>query len=263
MDNYRKKLDEMHAPESLIMATLNRIHEEEKQIEQEVALQSEGGIVGRVQQEDVLSASDKVLHDNPMAVSKVVQPEFGKGHRQKRNSWAGMIGVAAAVAVLFLVVGVNNANTVRMELIYNTVPETIVRSTLGEQTESEVDVDAFSEYLGVDIVHPGDNAELIKSELYMEYDGDKVIADEACAYYNVDGEQLMIRYSKTLDVVPEQLKSGEASEVNGLEIFAGVSENEKERVAAFERDGVRYFIMSNSMNQKKFEVFLAEFIRSE
>lgn len=233
MDNYRKKLDGMHAPESLITATINRIHEEEKLMEQ----------------------SDGVELGNETAAS-------GKSHRVKRNRFAGVISIAAAAAVLILVMGMNAGNSGRMELIYNTVSETIVRSTLGEQVECDVDVDTFNEYLGVDIIHPVENAELVKSELYMEYDGDKVIADEACVYYNVDGEQLMIRYSKTLDVVPDQLESGEASEVNGLPILAGVSENEKERIAAFESDGIRYFIMSNSMDQETFEQFLTDFLEN-
>ncbi len=213
MNEYKKKVDDIHAPEALIHATLNRIHEEEKNI---------------------------------------IRP---------RKWAAGFTAVAAAAAVV-LMIGLNNGNSSGVNLVYNTVPETLVRSMDGEQTESSMSVEDYSDYLGLDIQKPTENATLVKAEIRVVRDGDTVTEDEATVIYNVDGEQMMIQYSKTMDIVPENLLTGEMSDVNGQPVKVAVSENGKEHMAVFESGDVTFFVISYSMEKQEFEKFLLNFLDS-
>lgn len=217
MNEYKKKIDEIHAPESLITATLNRIHEEEK-----------------VQE-----------------TTKIIK----KPHR-----WIGISSMATVAAAIVLAIGLSGSNS-RVNLIYNTVPETIVRTMSTEQTQDSMDVEEYSDYLGLDIQNLMENAALIKSEIHVVYEGEGIKEDEGCAYYNVGGEQVMIRFSKTMVVVPENLVGGEMSEVNGQAILAGVSRNGKEHMAAFEGNGINCFLSSSTMEQQEFEAFLLNFLK--
>lgn len=178
---------------------------------------------------------------------------------RKHKRWMGpsvLITTAAAAILLVIVLGGQE----KVLLNYNTVPETIVRPVSEEQTESTMEAEAYSDYLGIDIQKPVDNARFIKAKIHVVYDEKTVKEDEAEAYYNVDGDQLMISFSRTISVMPENLAAGEESEVNGQVIVAGLSENGKERMAAFEKNGVSIFIMSNSMDQQEFERVLLCFL---
>lgn len=227
MNEYKKKVDGIHAPESLINATLNKIHEEEKMQEM---------------------------------TGEAVKTETGKPEQNiiRPRRWAaGFTAVAAAAAMVF-VIGLSNRNGSQMNLIYNTVPETLVRSVDDEQSENSMSVDAYGEYLGLNIAMPTENTTLVKAEICVVQDGDSVTEDESTIIYNVDGEQMMIQYSKTKDIVPENLLTGELSEVNGQPVKVAVSANGKEYMAVFEVGEVTCFMMSYSMERQEFEAFLQD-----
>ena len=69
----------------------------------------------------------------------------------------------------------------------------------------------------------------------------------------------MVKTSKTTDVAPEELLSGEATEWNGLTVYAGENEAHDKRMAALQQGDVRYFVMSYGMSEKEFEIFLKKF----
>ena len=230
MNEYKKKVDGIHAPESLINATLNKIHEEEKMQEM---------------------------------TGEAVKTEIGKPEQNiiRPRRWAaGFTAVAAAAAMVF-VIGLSNRNGSQMNLIYNTVPETLVRSVDDEQSENSMRVEAYEKYLGMDIQKPTENATLVKAEIWVARDGDTITEDESTIIYNVDGEQMMIQYSKTKDIVPENLLTGELSEVNGQPVKLAVSANGKEYMAVFEVGEVTCFMISYSMEKQEFETFLQEFLK--
>lgn len=230
MNEYKKKVDGIHAPESLINATLNKIHEEEKIQE----MTGEG-----------------------------VKAETGKPEQNiiRPRRWAvGFTAVAAAAAMVF-VIGLSNRNGSQMNLNYNTVPETLVRAVDDEQSENSMSVEAYGEYLGLDIQNPTENATLVKAEIWVAQEGDTITEDESTIIYNVDGEQMMIQYSKTKDIVPENLLTGKLSEVNGQPVKLAVSANGKEYMAVFEVGEVTCFMISYSMEKQEFETFLQEFLK--
>lgn len=209
---YKKKLDEIHAPEALIQNTLNKIHAEEP----------------------------------------------AKKPVKKRFPWAAISTVAAAAAVV-IAIGLTTGGSSDVNLIYNTVPETLVR-TVGEQPEYSMNVDEYSTYLGVDLEHLVKDADLVKAEIYAKQEGGTVTEDEATIIYNINGEQMTVQISKTLNVAPQTLTSGQYSDVNGYKVLAALSENGKERMAAFEWNGISCFVMSYSMEAQEFEDFLEDFL---
>jgi hypothetical protein len=112
MDEYKRKVDSIRAPEALIAATLNRIHEEEAK----------------------------------QAATVPQQPVVVKPFKPRRK-WAGFAAVAAAAAALVLVVGLNMIAPNQMKLTYGTVPDTIESLTrlpgVGRKTANLVVGDIF------------------------------------------------------------------------------------------------------------------------
>ena len=234
MDGYKKKINEIHAPEDLIKSTLSKIQEEEKK------------------QQAVNGEANTMLQEKTSEQKK-------EGRKRSRVGVAALATIAAAIV---LVIGLSRGNQPQLNLKYNTMPETIVRAVIGEHTESNMSLEEYSAYLGMDIENLIENATLIKTKIYVVYEENAIVEDEGTAFYNVDGEQMMIRFSKTGNTMPETLREGEASQVDGRMVWAGVSENGKERMAAFEDKGISYFLMSYSMEQQEFEEFLTEFLKS-
>lgn len=222
---YRKKVDEIHAPEALINATLNRIHEEEK---------LQNGIKGTTTE----------------PAKNIIRP----------RRWAAGFTAVAAAAAMVLAIGLSRGGSQEINLVYNTVPETLVRTMEGEQAENDMDVVSYSDYLGIDIQTPTENVTLVKAEIRVEQDGDVVTEDEGTVIYNVEGNQMVVQYSKTLNVMPENLMEGAASDVDGQQVYAAVSQNGKERMAAFERGGITCFLVTYSMEEQEFEEFLVDFL---
>lgn len=224
MNNYKKSIDQIHAPKSLIEDTLKTIHEEEK--------------------------SEDTPSDTCVFRSK------------KSRKWVGISTFATVAAAITLIITLNITSGNRIHLVYNTVSSDIVRPITEKQTESNMDADTYSEYLGLDLLHLVENAELIKTEIHVETEGSEITEDEGCAYYNVGGEQLMIKVSKTLDIIPKDLAEGNASELDGQTIFAGTGENDREHMAAFTWNGISFYLISYSMEQDEFETFLLDFFEN-
>lgn len=166
-----------------------------------------------------------------------------------------MAGMAAAVALLVAVTGRDD-----MELNYNTISEGIIRGTTETTVENNLDVETYSDYLGINITEWVEDAVLIKSEICVSYENEQIVTDEGTFYYNVEGDQVMVKISKTGEVAPEDLLRGMSSEVDGQIVFAGVNETEKERLAAFEYGDVSCLIMSYNMDQTEFESFLEKLL---
>ena len=258
MEEYKKKLKEIHAPEELIQKTIHKSHEEEKQQEEkrQEGKQQEEKQQKEKQQGDTDSRENSQIQKSTNTIGRMTK-QAGKTHK-----WAVVSSLITVAAAVVLVVGLSRMNNEQLHLVYNTVPETLLRTSFGEQEGNAMDAESYSDYLGIDIQNLTENASLVKTEIYVVYEGENIVEDEATAVYNVDGEQVLIRFSKTMDTMPEALTTGEPSIVNGVTVVAGQSENEKERMAAFEYNGMKCFVISYSMDQEAFEIFLRELLES-
>lgn len=224
MDEYKRKVDSIRAPEALIAATLNRIHEEEKK-----------EIVAETQQPAVVPFKP----------------------RRKRFGTAAF----AAAAVLALVIGLN-MNTPQMKLTYGTIPDTIVRSNLPTTDTRQMDLTEYSTLMDLDVESLIPDEVIIKSDIRVVMEGDFILSDECTVTYNAEGNPLMLRLSGTQDVLPEGLTQVELSDVEGLSIYAAVSGSGKSRMAGFRQDGFSFFLMGTDMDQEQFEAILNDLIQN-
>lgn len=211
MNQYREKMDEIRAPESLRALTLQKI--------------------------------------------RLAQAEENKVKKQPIRIWKPLVGIAAA-ACLVLVIGFSGGVT-NDKLVYHRVPAAVVRD-LPQNTQNNMTLEAYCDYLGVDISSPSENAQLIRSEIRVEYADGVIREEEGTFYYNAEGKPVMLRISKTSAVAPESLQGREVSEIADREVVAGISEEGTERMAAFECDGIHCFLLVRQMEQKDFEQLLAD-----
>lgn len=221
MEQYKKTVEGQHAPEALIAKTLQRIHEEEQHTAQEAVIQ-----------ENNKKTRSKLWYAVPMGM----------------------------VAGLALVVGVMNGQS---GLTYHSIEGSVIRDVddAGMRIETEIDINDYEEYLGVDLEGVSESIILTEADAWVSYDEMKteIVADEGTFYYDIDSNRVMVKVSKTIEVAPEELRSVEASEWNELVIYAGENASQNQYMAAVERDGIRYFVMGYDMPEREFENFLKKF----
>lgn len=228
MEEYKKSVDAQHAPEALITKTLQKIHEEERG----------AGVQAEVRQ----STKNKA------------QP------KKSRRRYAWIVTAAGMAAVLAVVVGVSSSNR---GLTYNIVQESQIRAEaeISLMPEHEMTAEEYGAYLGRDLTEPLKGVTLSKADISVAYgeDGETILEDEGTFYYNTGSGQVMVKMSKTTEVAPEELLSGEATEWHGLTVYAGENETQDKRLAALQQGDIRYFVMSYGMSEKEFEIFLKNF----
>lgn len=224
MDEYKRKVDSIRAPEALIAATLNRIHEEQKK---ETA---------------------------PQTQQPAVVPF------KPRGKWFGTAAFAAA-AVLALIIGLN-MNTSGMELTYGTIPDTIVRSDFSAEGALQLEPLQYSALMGLDVEALVPGAAVIKSDIRVMMESDSVISDECTLTCSAEGNPLILRLSGTQDILPGELTQVQPTDVDGLAVYAAVSQSGKSCMAGFRQDGFSFFLMGSNMDKEQFETLLGELIEN-
>lgn len=238
MEQYKKTVDGQHAPEALIAKTLQRIHEEEK----------------RMNQNEAENDSMKVLNTEEHEASQVIDFE------QKKSKRKGLFRVlpVAMVAGLALVVSVASSTD---ELTYHPVEGTMIRDMNSNHIQQEMHVTEYEEYLGVELTAVADGIALEDVAVAVVYDDlkENILEDEGTFVYDVNGKRVMIKVSKTSAVAPDDLMQVEPSDWNGMILYAGKSATTEQYMVALERDGIHYFITGYAMSEKEFENFLKKF----
>lgn len=172
MEEYKKSVENQHAPEALIQATLKRIQEEETKMPENLP--------------------EKKIRKFPVTA---------------------VAGMAAAVLVL---VGVTRLQS-GSDIYYNQISDSIIKAETGFFSEEKL------------------NEEI---ETY---------------YYEADGVRLMVQTSKNNQLAPKELIKGESSQIGNVEVYVGEIKENNRYVAAFEKDGIFYYIVGNNIEKKTFE----------
>lgn len=227
MDNYRQKVNKIKAPETLIRATLNKIHTEQEQPQPSPAQNSPRKII-------------------PFRKSKILLS----------------IASVAAAAILVITLGMGHFAAPATNIVYNTVPDGIIRTLPDNESNESMSVQDYSDYLGLDICQLTKNASLTKATIAVRYDDKDIIYDECAAYYDVNNVPIMIRFSKTTSTIPDALYGGEPSLVNGVTVLAAVSENGQSYTAALEQNGISICLFSSRTDRQTFEQFLVDLINT-
>lgn len=212
MNQYRRKMDELRASESLRLQTLQAIRQAQ------------------------------------------VEEEEEKPPKHPKRIWIPLATMAAA-ACLVLIISFSGGRVVAPEIVYHTVPATVIRIP-PHAAQDSLSLEEYNAYLGLDISSLVGNAELIKSEITVQYEGEIIRDEEGTFYYNVEGAPVMLRISRTKDVAPQSLEDKAVSKIGDRNVVAGVSEDGTERMAAFEIAGINWFLLTHEMEQKDFESLL-------
>ena len=226
MEEYKKKLDSVHAPDALIAATLNRIHEE---------------------------ASGKSSSSDQK--STVIEPFKA---RRKRH---GISAIVAAAAVLAIVIALSG-KAPQHELNYGTVADIVVRAGLPSDTEQEWELSEYSALVGIDAETLLPDADIVKVKIRAEIENDILIRDECSLTYDADGRPLTLTLSATQDVLPNALTPLPPSDFEGISVYAAVSESGSLRLAGFSIDGFSFCLAGNNMDSGQFEELLTALIKN-
>lgn len=226
MDEYRKHVSEIHAPESLINTTLERIHEE--------------------QQTTITTGYSK--------------------KRKKSNIVKFAVPVmAAAAAALIVVTQLPSENTLTYntvpDMAFRTGDISIDFGTFEEK--KEISAEEYSDYLGVEVEALFEGMELTKADIEVRYDtkGRMIIEDESTLHYQSAEGKIVLECSRTKDMIPDVLKQEEVSSIAGNELWLAINEQESILTAAGEVNEVSYCIRAEGMDKKQFEKIMKNFFK--
>lgn len=225
MKEYRDRVNAQHAPQELIEQTIQSIH--------------------------------KV---NP-AVDQISLPEDEKKlHRQKVKRRIAAVTAAAACFAACLIIYMGISGQPRFS--YNQVSDIMFRDRLPETNIEEIDQQEYEEYLGTELMKMPSEYELVTSKIYVKYDEESrnILADEGTFYLypEAEGSVVILKTSKSGLEIPEELLSGEGTEINGTTVYVGENPQNKQLLAAFHQEDVEYYLICNDMSKKQFEKLLGE-----
>ena len=225
MDEYRKHVSDIHAPESLINTTLERIHEE--------------------QQTTITTGHSK--------------------KRKKSNIVKFAVPVMAAAAALIVVTQLPSENTLTYntvpDMAFRTGEISIDFGTFEEN--KEIAAEEYSDYLGVEVDALFEGMELTKADIEVRYDtkGRMIIEDESTLHYQSAEGKIVLECSRTKDMIPDVLKQEEVSSIAGNELWLAINEQESILTAAGEVNEVSYCIRAEGMDKKQFEKIMKNFFK--
>lgn len=221
MDEYRKYVDEIHAPESLINTTLERVH-----LEQQTG---EGAGV-----------------DKKHKAGNIIK-------------FATPVVAAAAVAVL-VVTQLPQKNMLIYNSVPDTAFRTgNILIDFGTFTDGKtITAEEYSEYLGINLDELINGMELVNTDIEISYDikGKNIVSDEGTLYYESEEGSIIVELSKTKDIVPKVLRSTEESMVDGYSLWVAESDQNDTLIAAGKKDNISYYIRAERVPKKQFEKVL-------
>lgn len=224
MDEYRKHVSDIHAPESLINNTLEQIHVR--------------------QQAEMKNSSVK--------------------KRKKSNIIKFAVpALSAAAAVMILVTQMPDRNNLIYNTVPDMAFRAgDISISFGAFTESdEISAEKYSEYLGVEVDGLFEGMEFTEADIEVSYDekGGLITDDEAELNYRSSERRIVMECSMTKNMIPEVMEQGEVSCIDGNDVWLAVNEQENILMAAGEVNGISYYIHAEGMNQKQFEKILKKF----
>ena len=163
--------------------------------------------------------------------------------------------VIAAAAAVFIFTNINMMDSSNLNV--NNVDQIQVRttdmsglfSTVDEESENMTE-EEFNKYVGFDC-----------TKLFTSADFDKsVISGEKGTFYYENGDTVIVmRLSKSEDLVPEDMKELKTSDVSDHEVV--IAKDDMNYHVSGEVKGVKFFMTTNCRDTKELARFLREFYR--
>ena len=166
--------------------------------------------------------------DTQHAPAELIERTKSKMKRKPAVGWYVYTLPAVAAAVLLLIVfpGVRNG---RDNSYYNTLAS-------GHIMSAEM-------MRGVDNPDEGQEEPIVKTESYEWKNG-----------------RVIIKSSDQVQVAPAELLRGQTSEFRGTTVYFGKSEDDSWFCAAYQREGINYYMIAGKVDEKEFENFLKNFL---
>lgn len=228
MEDFKKDIDEQHAPNALVDSTIERIH----QIS--VAKNGTG------------------FEKNRVTVQK---------NDKEKKSQGMLFACAGIVAVCILALLVTSV--CQPQLVYNEVVSIAERDLQCRTGFSEITLEEYEQYLKVDIEERLNDYTIEKERIFVCYDSDsgEIVEDEGIFYLKAEERTMVLKISQTGQPAPEEILSGETSDINGVAVFAGRSKATGQLIAAFEVEGVKYYLVCEDMPKRRFKNILKYLLR--
>lgn len=248
IEKYKKDLDQVHAPASLVESTLRRIEELERNPEANQSADSDA--------------------------RRNTGQESGAGRQAgsrrfiifRRSAPARASLVAAAAVVVIVSVSLLRPNDHFTEIPANTVVRSLSENEVGSAA-TDSDIEDYNDFIGTDCRELlGDDASFTGGSTSLEQDGDTVTDDQGTFYYSVDGTEFMLVLSRTHDVTPAAMKDLEESKVAGQSVILAKSESEGETAsyyAAGKKDDVSFYLYSARTDEESFMKVLKQLLKSD
>ncbi len=227
MEEYKKYVDHQHAPESLIADTIKKVRAEEERMAQ----------MPQTAQVTQMPQTAEV-------------PKKGKKPFQKIVA-LGMTAVAAAAAITVLV----QVYPAGDEMYYQQVEEQNFRGFGMPDQETEASLEKCEQKLGLDFETLIPGGTLVKGEASEQDDNTVTL------HYEVEGNLIALEVSASGQQAPENLLK-QASRVAKKEVYLGESAKENCYYAAFEKDGIYYYLTASHMERDTFEQMLEEMLKN-
>lgn len=226
IDDYKKDLDRIHAPDSLIAKTLQTIEQNK---------------------------------DAPAPVSPTA----------KKRKFRWYIPTAAAAAVLCLVLLLpagNRYNWAELSgsAMYREAAQEL--PALTDQTDRQIELSAreYSEYIDLDCTSLIDGFDFTEGSGLLIKDEEGDTSDLGTFYYKTDDMQIMVQLSESDDLVPDTMQDIETSSISGQDVLLARSQGDGEtaRCAAGEKDGISYYLYSESADERTFIKAVKNFLKN-
>lgn len=225
MDEYRKHVSDIHAPESLINMTLERIHSEQK-------------------------ADKRDTYDKKHKISNIIKLTTPI--------------IAAAAAAMVVVTQLPEKNTLVYNTMPDIAFRMgNISMDFGTFTDSrKITIEEYDAYLEINLEDLINEMELVKSDIEVKYDtkGKNIVSDACTLHYESDEGSVVVELSKTKNMVPEVLSSAEQSTLKGYRLWVAENEQADVLIAAGKKDEISYYIRANKVSKKQFEKILEIFI---
>lgn len=233
MDNYKKDIDNMHAPDALIEKTLQAIRNQKD------------------------APQEKMQQDQK---DETVIP-ITRAHR-KRFPVFPVTAAAAAVVILAAVYFPNRDQYNWSEISSLSVSRTASQE-FSQADDSSVSVSEYSDFIGEDCRKLIDGCEYTDGSAEIVKEDGEVTDDIGIFYYDSDNTEVMLVVSKTHDVTPDAMADLETSRVEGQSVFLAKSgdEGNESWYASGERDGLSYYLFSATADETGFKKILKNFLK--
>jgi len=230
MEDFRKDINAQHAPKTIIESTIERIHKE---------AESDGNI-----------RSGNVEHiENSRKASR---------KKQRKAAFAGF-GAFAVCLIFAVVISIGQFKP----MIYNEMAVSTERNSLIKKDSVEISLEQYEQYLNVDLSKQLADYDIEKSYITVSYDkdGNRIKEDEGTFYLKEKGKTVILTISRNDSLAPEELISGRASNIDGVEVYIGKTSNTNQLVASFQWEDVNYYLSCKDISKKDFEKILKKLIK--